>query len=225
MIIGICGFIGSGKDTIADFLVNEHEFHRESFAGTLKDAVSSVFNWDRELLEGRTKEAREWREQVDPWWAERLNMPNLTPRWVLQYWGTEVCRKGFADNIWIASLENKLRQTKENVVISDCRFPNEINSIRNAGGIVIWVLRGSLPEWYQYAYDANRGDTTAAEMLKTYNIHASETAWVSERFDYTVRNNGTVDELYKKINQIVTSQVLSRPVAIERLLYEESSGN
>ena len=129
MIIGVCGFIGSGKDTIADYLVNVHGFRRESFANTLKDAVAAVFGWDRVLLEGRTKEAREWREQVDPWWAERLNIPKLTPRWVLQYWGTEVCRKGFNDDIWIASLENKLRNSKDNIVISDCRFPNEIASI------------------------------------------------------------------------------------------------
>ena len=48
MIIGICGFIGSGKDTIADYLVNFHGFRRESFANTLKDAVAAVFGWDRE---------------------------------------------------------------------------------------------------------------------------------------------------------------------------------
>ena len=48
MIIGICGFIGSGKDTIADYLVNFHEFRRESFASSLKDAVSAVFGWDRD---------------------------------------------------------------------------------------------------------------------------------------------------------------------------------
>ena len=49
MIIGVCGFIGTGKDTIADYLVNIHQFRRESFANTLKDAVSSVFSWDREI--------------------------------------------------------------------------------------------------------------------------------------------------------------------------------
>ena len=113
MIIGICGFIGSGKDTVADYLVNLHHFRRESFANTLKDAVSAVFGWDRTMLEGRTKQAREWREQVDLWWAERLNMPNLTPRWILQNWGTEVCRKNFHDDIWIASLENKLRNSTD----------------------------------------------------------------------------------------------------------------
>ena len=143
MIIGICGFIGSGKDTIADYLVNLHHFRRESFASTLKDAVAQVFGWDRTMLEGRTKQAREWRERVDPWWAERLGMPTLTPRWILQYWGTEVCRAGFHDDIWIASLENKLRHSQDDVVISDCRFPNEIKAIKNTGGRVIRVVRGA----------------------------------------------------------------------------------
>ena len=87
-IIGITGTVGSGKDTIADYLQNIHQFRRESFAHTLKDAVAAVFGWDRELLEGRTRESREWREQVDPWWTARLNIP-VTPRLVLQVWGTE----------------------------------------------------------------------------------------------------------------------------------------
>ena len=176
-IIGVCGFIGSGKDTAADYLVNFHEFRRDSFAATLKDAVAAVFGWDRELLEGRTKEAREWREQVDSWWAKKLNMPELTPRWVLQYWGTEVCRRGFHDDIWIASLEARLRNSKDSIVISDCRFPNEIRAIKEAGGTVIWVQRGNLPSWHIMAANANKGDTVAAAKLKQLGIHASETAW------------------------------------------------
>ena len=212
MIIGICGFIGSGKDTIADYLVNFHEFRRESFANTLKDAVSAVFGWDRTLLEGRTKEAREWREQVDPWWAERLSMPTLTPRWVLQYWGTEVCRKGFHDDIWIASLENKLRNSKDNIVISDCRFPNEIKSIKDSGGKILWVKRGELPDWYDDALSLNKGPNgnitwarskTRLEQLK---IHASETAWVGTKFDSVLENNSSIDELYKKVEQLVKNQ-------------------
>lgn len=208
MIIGICGFIGSGKDTIADYLVNSHEFRRESFANTLKDAVSKVFGWDRELLEGRTKQAREWREQVDPWWSERLNMPNLTPRWVLQYWGTEVCRKGFHDDIWIASLENKLRNSTDNIVISDCRFPNEITSIRNAGGIVVRVVRGPEPEWYQSAINFNDGQRNMSWALSRAHldrlkIHASETAWVGTKFDAVLDNNGTLDELFLQVQQLM----------------------
>ena len=203
MIIGICGFIGSGKDTIADYLTNFHGFRRESFANSLKDAVAQVFGWDRTMLEGRTKQAREWREQVDPWWAERLNMPNLTPRWVLQYWGTEVCRKGFHDDIWIASLENKLRNSKDNIVISDCRFPNEIKSIKAAGGLIVCVERGILPHWYDIAIQANRGVESAAKWLKEENIHASETSWVGTTFDHKFNNNGSIDSLYSQVISLV----------------------
>jgi hypothetical protein len=215
MIIGICGFIGSGKDTIADFLVNFHGFRRESFANTLKDAVSAVFGWDRTLLEGRTKEAREWREQVDSWWAERLSMPHLTPRWILQHWGTEVCRRAFHDDIWIAALENKLRTSEDDVVISDCRFPNEIEAIRNAGGKVIRVLRGPEPEWYQDAVNVNQGRGNMSwmisrERLKTLRIHASETSWVGTDFDAVLDNNGTLDHLYQQVRQLVIDPVQGR---------------
>lgn len=202
MIIGICGFIGSGKDTAADYLVNFHEFRRESFAGTLKDAVAAVFGWDRELLEGRTKQAREWREQVDAWWSERLNMPNLTPRWILQYWGTEVCRSGFHDDMWIASLENKIRNSKDSVVISDCRFPNEISAIRKQGGKIVWVQRGMLPAWYDLAIAANKGDPVAKEGLQEAGIHASETSWVGTEFDTVIDNNGSIEDLYKQLRNL-----------------------
>lgn len=211
MIIGVCGFIGSGKDTVADYLQNFHEFRRESFASTLKDAVAAVFGWDRTMLEGRTKEAREWREQVDSWWAERLDMPTLTPRWILQYWGTEVCRKAFHDDIWIASLENKIRNSKDSVVISDCRFPNEIEAIRKAGGKIVWVQRGELPDWYFTAINANLGSNVAINELKMKKIHASETSWVGTKFDVILDNNGTIDDLYKQVESIISDEVALLP--------------
>ena len=210
MIIGICGFIGSGKDTVADYLTNFHEFRRESFANSLKDAVAQVFGWDRTMLEGRTKQAREWREQVDPWWSDRLKMPELTPRWVLQHWGTEVCRHGFHDDIWIASLENKLRHSEDDVVISDCRFPNEIAAIRRANGLVVRVIRGPEPEWYDAALAFNRGEnknmlwSTSKSQLNKLKIHASETAWVGTKFDAVLDNNGSLDDLYLQIQRLVS---------------------
>jgi hypothetical protein len=209
MIIGICGFIGSGKDTIADYLVNLHHFRRESFASTLKDAVAQVFGWDRTMLEGRTKQAREWREQVDPWWSERLQIPGLTPRYILQQWGTEVCRKNFHDDIWIASLENKLRNSQDDVVISDCRFPNEIAAIKKAGGIVVRVVRGPEPEWYNAAVSLNRGPNgnstwaLSGRRLEQLGVHASETAWVGTKFNAVLDNNGTLDNLYQQIMHLV----------------------
>jgi hypothetical protein len=205
MIIGICGLIGSGKDTAADYLVNLHHFRRESFANTLKDAVAQVFSWDRTMLEGRTKHSREWREQVDTWWAERLNMPSLTPRWVLQQWGTNVLRTGFHNDIWIASLENKLRNTTDDVVITDCRFPNEINAIKAAGGIVVRIRRGDEPEWYTAAVAYNRGPNgnsqwaVSKQKLDKLGVHPSEYSWIGTDFDQILDNNGTLDHLYNQV--------------------------
>jgi hypothetical protein len=208
MIIGICGLIGSGKDTVADYLVNVHGFRRESFAGTLKDAVAAVFGWDRTMLEGRTKASREWREQVDPWWAERLSMPKLTPRWVLQYWGTEVMRRGFHDDIWIASIENKIRNSRDNVVISDCRFPNEIGSIRSLGGIIVRTCRGPEPDWYNFALQQNLLNSEEAKWeLINRKVHVSETAWIGTDFDHVLDNNESMDQLYEQVNAIVKNQV------------------
>ena len=218
-IVAVVGLIGSGKDTIADYLVNFHNFRRESFASSLKDAVSHIFGWDRTLLEGRTQSARDWREQTDKWWAERLGMPNLTPRWVLQYWGTEVGRKAFHTDIWIASVENKLRHYNDDIVISDCRFPNEIASIKNAGGIVIRVKRGPDPEWYNDAAITNTGDRNsvewgnAANRFLSQNIHASESAWAGSKFDYVVENDSTIDNLYKKIEDILKNPALNPPAS------------
>jgi hypothetical protein len=224
MIVGFVGFIGSGKDTAADYLVNFHGYRRDSFANTLKDAVACVFGWDRTLLEGRTKEAREWREQVDPWWSERLNMPNLTPRLMLQLWGTEVCRTGFHDDIWIASLENKMRKTTDNIVISDVRFPNEIKAIHNAGGIVVRIKRGDDPEWYDAAVSVNAGPngnstwSLSRVKLEKLKIHASETAWVGGDIDHTVYNDTTIDALFDQIKNLIQPSNKEMPTEIKLVL-------
>lgn len=200
MIIGLSGTIGCGKDTVADYLVNIHRFKREAFANSLKEAMAVIFGWEWALLEGRSKESREWREQVDPWWAERLNMPALTPRYVLQYVGTEVIRQHFADDMWIASLENRLRQRSDNVVITDVRFVNEIKMLRSLGAQCIEVRRGQLPDYYDIARLANAGDDVAKQKLADMNVHKSETNWIGSEFDHVLDNNGSFDDLYANID-------------------------
>ena len=141
---------------------------------------------------------------MDAWWAARLNMPDLTPRLVLQKWGTEVARRSWHDDIWIASLENKLRKTTDDIVISDCRFPNEIKAVRDAGGVVIRVVRGDEPVWYSIAKRANKGDIMAQQQLKDFNIHPSETAWVGTNFDAVIDNNADgLDNLYQQVKNLV----------------------
>lgn len=198
MIVGICGLIGSGKDTIADYLVNIHGFRRDSFAASLKDAVSAVFGWDRDMLEGRTRTSREWRERPDQWWSDRLGR-EITPRLVLQLWGTEVCRRGFHDDIWIASIENKLRDSLDDVVISDCRFPNEIEAIRKVGGRVVRVVRGPDPHWFNLAQQHYLHGIELAKDMP----HSSEWAWAGTKFDAVIDNNSSMDDLYRQINDLV----------------------
>lgn len=210
MLISISGLIGSGKDTAADYLCTVHGFKRMSFGASLKDAVSVIFNWDRELLEGSTKHSREWREQVDEWWASRLNIPHLTPRWVLQQWGTEVARKAFHDEIWVASVENKLLNVKEDIVITDCRFSNEISAVKNAGGITMRTHRGIDPEWVEYAGVLNQTSDEAVkihcrEQLEKFNVHASEYSSVGLAYDHHLDNNGSIDSLHKQLESIINS--------------------
>jgi len=197
MIIGISGLIGSGKDTAADYLCNFHGYRRDSFAAALKDIISVLFGWDRDLLEGRTAESRRWREATDPWWSNRLGR-NITPRWVLQYWGTEVCRVHFHDDIWIASLENKIRNINDSVVITDCRFMNELNSVKSSGGIIVRIKRGPDPIWFETA------QTDKSKMPVLFpSIHASEYSWAAAKFDYVIDNNGTVEELHAQLKNLV----------------------
>jgi hypothetical protein len=152
------------------------------------------------------------------WWSERLNIPELTPRWVLQQWGTEVCRQGFHDDIWIASLENKMRKTRDNIVISDVRFPNEIKAIHNAGGLVVRIKRGNDPDWYEAALSANRGPdgnstwSLSKAKLERLGIHASETAWVGGAIDHTVINNTTIDDMCQQIKNLVSDLPASTEV-------------
>lgn len=205
-IFGVVGFLGSGKNTVGDFLIKELGYQRDSFAGPLKDAVSVVFGWNRELLEGETKESREWRDQPDEWWEERLDWANhklnymkrrFTPRLALQLWGTDVLRVGFFNDIWIASLEYRLKDVNR-IVVTDCRFPNEIKTIRKMGGKVIRVKRGPEPDWWETAEAANSDFTHAPECAKALDnlgIHISEWAWIGQEFDATITNDGTLAEL------------------------------
>jgi hypothetical protein len=209
MIVGVTGLIGSGKSTVANILATNYGFRKMAFADALKDCVSVIFSWDRILLEGETHESREWREQVDDWWANQLNIPNLTPRWVLQQWGTDVARKGFHNDIWIASLNRRLQGIKDDIVITDCRFANELTAIKNAGGITVRTHRGPDPAWLQRAIFANTSPHPIIKMesktqLEELGIHASEYSSVGLDYDFALDNNGTIPELYEQVENILT---------------------
>lgn len=185
MIVGVVGYIGSGKGTVGDILVREHGYRQFAFADALKDSVAVIFGWDRDLLEGVSNASRSFRERVDPWWSHKLGY-EVTPRLILQKMGTEACRHGIADNIWIAALEKRI-QGMNDVVITDVRFPNEIAFIRSLGGKIIRVSRGP--------------DPSTQEREK---MHISETAWSDVVPDFTIENETTIYDLKDKVKLILT---------------------
>jgi dephospho-CoA kinase len=200
MIIGLCGFQSSGKDTVADYLINTHNFIRLSFASILKDIIAIMFNWPRDKLEGLTKEDRLWREQIDPWWSKTLEMPHLTPRYTMQYIGTDLFKKHFHPDIWVKIIENKInnylhQNDKQNIIVSDCRFENEINMIIMLGGKIIQVHR-EIPSWF-YKYR----DGSYPEEIKS--IHKSELEWIRCHKDYDIENDGTIEQLYQNVSEII----------------------
>lgn len=203
MLIGVVGFIGAGKGTVGEMLVNNHEYETESFAKSLKDAAASIFGWPRDMLEGDTKESRFWREQPDRFWSDTLDIKNFTPRQALQYLGTDACRKVFGDQIWTASVEKRWREAgKPNTVITDCRFPNEIEMIRKNKGKVIRVKRGPDPSWYQLMLFHNKGYSSEDDIKNINKMritdqipHESETAWLGCQLDEVFTNEGTLQDL------------------------------
>jgi hypothetical protein len=187
----LVGLIGSGKDTVAECLVNNHGFQRDSFAKSLKDAVSVIFGWDRALLEGATQESRMWRERIDPYWSNKLDKA-VTPRYILQYWGTEVMRGHFHDSIWIDSFIARYNGGK--IVLSDTRFVNEIETIRALKGKVVLIRRGPIP---------------SKEEMQEKTVHQSEWDWIGQTFDYEIDNSGSLADLKTQVDHMINHLLLN----------------
>jgi len=209
MIIGICGLIGSGKGTVADILV-EQGFKKISFADKLKDGVATVFGWDRAMLEGDTDDSREWREKEDIFWTKETGR-KITPRIVLQEFGTDCMRNGFDKGIWVSLLKKEMLQNPGNYIVPDVRFRNEQNMIRDIGGQIWWTQRGDLPEWWGLAILDNN---TGSDTMKNYDIHSSEYKWAdtNDKFNTIIYNNSSLNSLkHQVLNHLDSNQTLSTP--------------
>jgi len=221
-IVGILGLIGSGKDTIGNYLVGNYGFKQDSFAGPLKDAVAAIFGWDRQLIEGKTEESRKWRDEPDLWWEEELEwqnqafacyFPRFTPRLCLQLFGTDILRNKFHNDIWTLSLKNRLLKSGQNTVITDCRFPNECEVIRQLGGKIIRVERGIAPHWVQVIkseikYNPNWQEVCMEVALK-HGVHASEWMSFSYREDICFENDNSIASLHAKVDHFFNFKAMA----------------
>jgi len=230
ILLGLCGKIGSGKDSAAHYLKITYGFHVISFAGILKDIVAIAFEWDRDLLQGDTEESRKWREEVDVLWSTQLSIPHLTPRWVLQHWGTELIREQFHPDFLVLSLEHKLRKlistgkkligtgNHHRIVITDCRFPNEFELVHRYNGRLIEIKRGERKDadgdnGDDGDADGDNGDDGDAEEERKdaeeeREDHISENHSYKGYLDGSIQNNDTLPSLYAELDTLLRTGVI-----------------
>lgn len=128
-LIGVTGRARSGKDTLANFLVDNHGFVRLAFADALKEVVALVANEPVELYHDAVQ-----KELL----SEALEQ---TRRWALQVVGVSM-RETLGPNVWVRRAMRKWDEAgRPDTVISDVRFDNEAEAIRAVGGVVIEVVR------------------------------------------------------------------------------------
>jgi len=184
-LIGIFGAAGSGKDTVAQFLIENHGYTKVSFAKTIKDIASIAFGWDRELLEGITKESRAWRETHDEYWG-------LTPRSALQKIGNEMFKGHISDDFWIKKTRRDIETSEKPVVITDCRFRVEYDFIKSMGGTVVYLNRDTVENEHLKKL-ASEGNL---ESLRDSGVHPSEWEFYTMTPDLVIHNNEGLEALH-----------------------------
>jgi hypothetical protein len=187
MIVGIAGKMQVGKDTAAEALISSG-YTRIAFADFLKEFVMKLFDmsWNQ-MYTFEGKQTKDFRY-------------NLTPRELLQWFGTDVVRANFPD-LWVQHMKSAVFE-KGDVVIPDVRFANEAKFILDRGGMVIEILRPSL-----YPSGFFRG---LLRSIKKDFAHISERPINKKLITHTLINDGTVNQLKRSLLKIVESAELSR---------------
>ena len=207
MIIGINGYSNSGKDTVGiiiqylkcinkenvsieeaiknyedyeEWLEEKSEWEIRKFAGKLKDIASHLTGIDIEDFEDQEFK----KTNLEPEWG-------MTVREFLQKLGTDALRTGLHDNVWVNALMADYKPTEygddeqphlPNWIITDCRFPNEAQVIKDKGGIIIRIDRPG---------------------VKPINNHPSEVGLDHWNFDYKIVNNSDLFELKENVKSIL----------------------
>lgn len=205
--IGICGFKGSGKDTSADYLVENFGYRKTSLASPLKKAVKDIFDFPDEHLYGAS-DLREIPDEryrfsgLDPVDGSPLHPVRLSPtkcwqresdgeyfpefispRLALTTLGTEWGRR-LTDSIWVSACLNQIQNSgTDRWVIPDVRFQNEIDAIQSRGGTVIRLMRGELSSSHPSELEL------AGIPLSTFNV--------------CLDNSGSKEHLFSMLNSLM----------------------
>lgn len=175
VIIGISGKIGSGKDTVAQYIIDNMQlfkFQQKSFAYNLKH-ISAI-------ISGKSVDSMFTQE------GKNVKLPmynDISVGELQQIIGTDLFREEFDEDVWIKSLFASYDKANDNWVVSDVRFENEAETIRKMGGILVRL----------------EGDPTGIRANSNRNMnHASETDLDDyEHFDIVFRTEPGTEKLAK----------------------------
>lgn len=179
MIVGLSGEKESGKDTVAAYLVKKYEFERKAFADPLKKSVATLFNIPFKDVD-TLKNDRKAKVTLSTYPGYSVE---LSFRGFLQRFGTESHRGVFGEDFWLNhTLPVEGYYPGRNIVITDVRFANEAERVRQLGGSVIRIYRS---------------------MVLTGDPHPSEQ--FAFEVDHIIYNNGTLDQLWPKVEDMLVS--------------------
>ncbi|APC43303.1 hypothetical protein Joe_63 [Streptomyces phage Joe] len=179
LLIGLSGYAGSGKDEAAAALV-VGGWRRDAFADRLRAFLYALDPWvDTWPDVGVVRLSK----LVDAYGWDRAKRQFPEVRRLLQRAGTEAGRKVLGAQVWVNALMNDFDAENEALVVTDVRFPNEADAIREAGGVVVRIERPGV------------GPHTDPGGW----VHESDVALDHYDFDVTVKNDGTIEELHDRL--------------------------
>lgn len=173
-LIGITGCAGSGKDTVAAYLKSNYNFDSVAFAEPIRDGMRAMFGLEDKHFQHPEKETV-------------LQEFGKSPRQMMQTLGTQYGRECVNKDLWLILAGKKIAKhylDGFNVALTDVRFDNEAEYVRNAGGVVWHVSRA---------------------VAGTPHIHASEAGVAFIQGDEVIDNNGTLYGLYLQVNELLNS--------------------
>lgn len=184
MLIGIVGLERTGKDTVANYLVKNHNFLKYNLAHPIKQIGKIMFNWDINEMETNKK------DEVD------INT-GIVPRDFYKWFGTQICQfeiyKKFPElkekiperHMWSHIMKNYVldkrnKNKNANIIIPDIRFLHEVSVVKELGGKLIYLDRIQNPNFDNYDLQ---------EIMKKDNNF----------IDYTLDNTLNIESLYETI--------------------------
>lgn len=173
-LVCFVGYAGSGKDTAARALLKTHL--SMAFADPIKKMLIEGLMIEPILVYGGPGIDR---SAPIPWLGK-------SPRYLMQTLGTQWGRNLVGDRLWVKVMERRIamaKQAGQMVVITDGRMENELEMVRNLGGLVIHIRRGRKEGWWR-------------AIRRKLFAHASERGVRTLPGDEVVENAGTVEDLH-----------------------------